>query len=144
MRIISSQFGEIEINNDSIITFNEGLPGFYDLRCFALLSDANEDGLIFHLQSIDSEEVAFVLVDMAALAQDYDPLVDPGHLDGLGEYEPENFLILNVATIPENIHDITVNLKAPIVINWELKRGKQVVCANEEYHVRHRLFALEE
>ena len=139
MKINTSRFGEIEFDDSDIINFAEGLPGFFELNRYALIRQ--EDSVFCYLQAIDDEDVAFALVDMAELVKDYDPLVDSSLIEDLGKYEPEHFMVLNIAVIPENVREMTVNLKAPIVINWNEKKGKQVICANEEYQVRHRLFS---
>ena len=35
---------------------------------------------------------------------------------------------------------MTVNLKAPIVINTITKKGMQIIAENEEYEIRHNIF----
>ena len=39
MRIETKIFGEIEISDDKVISFQEGIIGFPDLKRFALLHD---------------------------------------------------------------------------------------------------------
>jgi len=49
-----------------------------------------------------------------------------------------NFFVVTV--VPENIKDMTVNLKSPVVINFDKKIGAQVILENKEYTVRTRVF----
>ncbi|MDR2183601.1 MAG: flagellar assembly protein FliW [Clostridiales bacterium] len=139
MKLETRNFGDIEILEEDIIDFREGLPGFPKDRRFVLLSEA--DSPVSFLQSVDGGDVSFVVVDMLAFMPDYNPHVDVNFIGDLGAYVPENFLIFNIATIFDNLKDSTVNLKAPIIINAVDKKGKQVVCENEEYSVKAPLFA---
>ena len=139
MKLETRNFGEIEFLEEEIINFYDGLPGFESNRRFVLLSE--EDSPISFLQSVDGDDVSFVVVDMLAFMPDYNPRVDESFIADLGVYDPENFLIYNIATIFDNLKDSTVNLKAPIIVNAADKKGKQVVCENEEYSVKALLFA---
>ena len=138
MKFETHNFGEIEIAEEDVLAFDEGLPGFPDYRRFALL--AWDENPICYLQSLEDGDLAFVVVDMMALRPDYDPHVEESHIESLGAYDPENFLVYNICTINEDLIQSTVNLKAPVVINWLEKKGKQVVCGNEEYSVKAPLF----
>lgn len=148
MVLSTKHFGEIDIDEGKVIEFKEGLPGFRDLTRYALLADAQKgssdegttSGLIYWLQSVDDPAVAFVLVNTVRLMPDYNPLVEENEIEGLGQYDPDKFIFYNIAVIPENVSEATVNLKAPVVINDEIRQGKQVVCTNDEYSVRHFMF----
>jgi flagellar assembly factor FliW len=138
MKLETRNFGEIEILEEDIIDFKDGLPGFPKDRRFVLLSE--DDSPVSFLQSVDGGDVSFVVVDMLAFMPDYNPRVDENFIQDLGTFEPANFLIFNIATIFDNLKESTVNLKAPIVVNAVEKKGKQVVCENEEYSVKDALF----
>ena len=138
MKLGTRNFGEIEILEEDIIDFHEGLPGFPEDKRFVLLSD--DDSPVSFLQSVDGGDVSFVVVDMLAFMPDYNPRVDENFIQDLGTFDPENFLIFNIATIFDNLKDSTVNLKAPIVVNAVDRKGKQVICENEEYSVKDALF----
>ena len=139
MKLETRNFGEIEISEDDIIDFHDGLPGFPDDKRFVLLSES--DSPISFLQSVDGGDVSFVLVDMLVFMPDYNPRVDESFIEDLGTFDPANFLIYNIATVFENLNESTVNLKAPLIVNAVEKKGKQVVCENEEYSVKALLFA---
>ena len=137
MILNTRHFGEIEIDVNKIIDFEEGLPGFPDDTQFVLL---NNEEPFWWLQSAVNGENAFVMIDACVMVEDYDPFVDEDEIACLGEYDPENFLIYNIVTLPENVKDMTVNLLAPVIINTNTKKGKQVIVKNEDYTVRHRFF----
>lgn len=144
MKLDTRHFGEIDIEESKFINFSEGIPGFEHLHNFALMaepnSDQNSDGVFYWLQSTEDPDTAFILVDMIRYNPEYDPLVSEIQMDGLGEYNEEDFRVYNIAVMPDDVKNMTVNLKAPIVINTANKKGKQVVCNNEDYTVRHYMF----
>ena len=141
MIISTKRFGEIEIDENKIINFDEGLPGFPDDTQFILLE--NEEPF-WWLQSVVNGENAFILMNACSIMPDYDPLVDEVEIDSLGEYSPEDFLIYNIVTLPEDVKQMTVNLMAPVVINSIEKKGKQVIVNNDNYYVKHYLFSSED
>ena len=146
MKLSTRHFGEIDIEENKIIEFSEGIPGFQNLNQFVLLGEQDDDetdsdaGVFYWLQSVDDPSTAFVMVNMVKYMPEYNPLVEVDQITGLGEYDADKFVFYNIAVFPENIKEATVNLKAPIVINDELKKGKQVICTNEEYAVSHFMF----
>ena len=87
------------------------------------------------LQSLDDPALCFVLVNPQAVQ----PLYQPEYPDGLdklvGEGDVECWLI---AVIREEFTKSTVNLKSPVVINWETGLGAQVLL-DGDYPVRHPL-----
>jgi flagellar assembly factor FliW len=141
MILNTKHFGEINIDEYKIIEFEFGIPAFEEIRRYILLRDEEEDeGLsLWWLQSVDDENVAFVVADISTIITDYNPLINEDTILELGEYSEETFLIYNILVIPEDIKKTTVNLKAPIIINVETNKGKQVVVNNDEYTVKHCL-----
>jgi flagellar assembly factor FliW len=142
MKILTEQLGELEINEENIINFEHGLPGFLSLRSFVIINpdlDAKE-GMFSYLQSVDKHDVCFVLMNAQQFISGYEPLVDEEVLTDLGDFEDEDLLVYNIVNIPQNIKEMTVNLKAPVIISSSTKKGKQVVALNEDYLVKHKVF----
>jgi flagellar assembly factor FliW len=139
MHIDTEQFGRIEINEDDVITFPEGIPGFEELQRFALLSMGEEFVNFFWLQSIDRPEVCFVVTDPFVIYNGYEVKIEDDDLELLGIASPKTVLTLVIVVIPENPEDIRVNLKAPVVINIERNLGKQVLQQDESLPIRYYL-----
>jgi len=153
MKLTTRHFGEIEVHESKIIIFEDGLPGFEDLRKFALFHDENEaadhedsgssavsPASVFQwLQSLEDGDVSFVLLNTFIFMPDYDPEIDDNALETLGDFEPSDLIVRNIAVISDKLENMTVNLCAPIVINESTQKGKQVVALNKEYHVKHRI-----
>jgi len=138
MNVETRNFGTIEVNDDDVLYFDEGLPGFPGDRRFVLLTEGENP--ICYLQSVDNGDVAFVVADLVSIMPNYSPQVAEEHLGNIGECDDEDLLVLNICTVSTTMEDSTVNLKAPIVINVAAKKGKQVICSNEEYMINAPLF----
>ncbi|MCL1997014.1 MAG: flagellar assembly protein FliW [Defluviitaleaceae bacterium] len=141
MIITTPLFGEIEIPKEKIIEFEAGIPAFHDQTQFIVIHDEDNDNSAFcWLQSIKDPELVFPIVDILSIMPQYSPAISETDLTSIGEYEKSDFFIYNIATIPDNVEDITVNLKAPVIINAKTQKGMQCVAQNEEYLVRHKIF----
>ena len=64
-------FGELEISDKDVMVFDEGLPGFQDMHKFTIINDENNT-FISYLQSLDSEDVCFIMIPPVFALQDYD------------------------------------------------------------------------
>ena len=143
MKIDTNNFGEIEIFDEDIIDFPLGVIGFPMNRYFTILKiDIEEQGdiPIFCLQSIEDGNLAFILVDAVNQLESYNPITDVSQVEDLGELAEGGLQVYNIATIGEDLMDTTTNLKAPIVVNSLTKKAKQLVCNNDEYPIKHKLF----
>jgi len=142
MILDTKHFGEMETDASKFITFKDGIPGFEELRQFLLIAEEDgEDNFFYWLQSVEQAQTAFLLIDMIRYMPEYDPKVEASQVESLESINPEDFVIYNIAVLPEDAKQLSVNLRAPIVINPQTRLGKQVVCLNDEYDVKHYLFA---
>ncbi|MBF0536795.1 MAG: flagellar assembly protein FliW [Nitrospirae bacterium] len=126
MRFNSSRFGEIEVDNEKIINFPRGLAGFEGLQRYCLLFT---DRPVKCLQSIDDPNVAFMLVDPFVIYKDYTFTAVDEVEEFLQCNKIENMVVLVTATINEK--DMSVNLRAPIVINTSNMRAAQLMILDE-------------
>ncbi len=125
-------FGEIEIEDDKIIKFEKGIIGFPDMKNFTLIFDqeSEDHNSISWLQSMDDADVAFPVLDPLIVCPDYNPQVEDELLKPLGELREENLFVLVMVTVPTDIRQMTVNLKAPIIINTDTKKASQLIIDN--------------
>ena len=84
------------------------------------------------MQSLDEPVVALPVMNPLAIKEDYNPMVEDELLKPLGEMTPENTFVLVTVTVPEDIKKITVNLKAPIVINVAERKAAQIIVEGGE------------
>lgn len=142
MVITTKVFGEIEIDDAKIITFDGGIIGFPDLKKFTLLYDSEKSGGIKWLQSLDEPAFAMPVMDPLAVKETYNPVVEDELLKPLGELDPEEILVLVTVTVPKDLTKMSVNLQAPIVLNAENKKGCQIIVDNEggEFPVKFMIY----
>ena len=43
-------------------------------------------------------------------------------------------------TVPEQIEQMSVNLKAPIIVNADTRKGAQIICENNDYEVKYKIY----
>ena len=141
MKVNTKVFGTIEIDDDKIVNFDNGIIGFPHLKKFAILFDEEKKGAnkISYLQSLDEGDFALPIMNPTVVKEDYDPFVDNELLKPLGDLNVENIGIFVAVKVPKNIEGITVNLKAPIIINVDEKKGAQVI-VEDDYPVRFEIF----
>lgn len=134
-------FGEIEIQDDKIIRFDNGIIGFPELKEFTLIFDSEKEDKtsISWLQSLNEPELAFPVMDPLTVYPDYNPSIEDELLKPLGELTPDNLFVLVTVTVPADIQEIAVNLKAPIVINTDTKKANQLIVDND-LPVRYKIY----
>ncbi len=140
MKVMTTRFGEIEIDDDKIIEMPDGMIGFMEKRFVLLLPDNN--GRFFWYQSVENPALAFVVTDPMEYVPGYEAVLTPDEYDRL-KLDPESaeVIILAVTTITNEAKDITINLQGPIVVNPANMTAKQIVLENGKYAIRHPLFS---
>lgn len=124
--------GETEIDEDKVIRFSQGLPGFPDEKEFAILDLPGND--VFHiLQSLNVPEIAFIITNPYQFRKDYSFNLDSNFLDSMSIEKPEDVAVFVIVTIREPFSESTLNLKAPIIVHAEKKEGKQFILNTDQY-----------
>ena len=144
MKVKTRLFSTIDIADDKIITMEKGMIGFPDLKHFSLIFDEAKKEKTFKimwLQSMDDGDIAFPVVDPSYVLENYKPSVNDQLLAPIGELKEDKMYLLVKATVPKNVEDFSVNLKAPIVINTDTNKGVQVIAEND-YSVKHKIYDL--
>lgn len=143
MKAATILFGEIEIDESKIITFEDGIIGFPDMKKFTLIFDEEKEGRpsISWLQSMDEPEIAFPVMDPLFVCETYNPSVEEELLKNLGTIKEDNLYVLVTVTVPQNIKELAVNLKAPIVINTDTRKASQII-VEDDLPVRYRIYEI--
>ena len=139
MKVKTTRFGELEVNQIDVVVFNDGLLGFENLKKYFVV-DPGDSTLILWLQSIDDEKVAFPIIEPKIFKPDYVAKLLPADLNGLELDSLQNAKLYSILTIPANVQEMSANLKAPIVINSAKKVGKQIVLADSKLSVKHEMY----
>jgi flagellar assembly factor FliW len=140
MQIATSRFGTVEVSEDSLITFDNGLIGFPREHVFALIPHGSST-VIAWLQSVDKPELAFPVVSAHGLVSDYPdvPVAVIAERVGLGS-DLEQIAILAVLCASQSA-PASVNLLAPILIDASTRHGAQVFLEGSRFTTR-ELFVL--
>ncbi|GEL78708.1 flagellar assembly protein FliW [Tenuibacillus multivorans] len=136
MKLNTTYFGEIEIDESKVITFESGIPGFSEQKEFALI-DIEGNPMFQALQSIDNQELAFVVTDPFLIYKNYEFDLDEQVIEQLDLETNEQLIIRCMITVNKPFEESTINLKAPVIFNKEKMIAKQIVVKEEQYHTKH-------
>lgn len=139
MQLDTVRFGLIEIDENKLLTFAEGLPGLESCRTFAILQ-FDESYPIIWLQSTEDGGICLPVIDSFLAVPEYAFNLSDEDVSELALAGPEDLQIISVMVIPDNIEQMTVNLAAPIVINLHTGAAKQIILNGGEYNVRFPVF----
>ena len=130
---------EIDVPDDSLITFPEGVIGFKEARGFVIF-DCGDQGIFKWLQSTDIPELAFVICEASLIVPSYQIIIGSKEQDLLKLSKPDDAAVCLILVIPEDPQETTANLLGPIVMNSESRLGMQLVLVNPEYSTRYKVF----
>ena len=140
MTIETRLFGTITIEDEKLITFPEGIVGFPFLKKFALIHDAEKKNApIMWLQSMEEPQFAMPVIEPQIVVDDYNPTVNDEYLAPVGELAEDQIYSLVTITVPAEIEKMSVNLKAPIVINMENNKAVQII-VEDDVQVKHLIY----
>ena len=140
MKIKTKLFKEIEVDESKLINFPQGIIGFPELTDFLLVHDSESEGGIRWMQSIQEPAFAMPVIDPLIVMPDYNPSIEDDLLKPLGDINDDNTLVLVTITVPHEIENMTVNLKAPIIINSANRQGCQILLESEEYKIKYPIY----
>lgn len=139
MKLHTKYHGIREYKEEDVITFKKGLPGFENLKKF-IMFPAEENEVFNILHSVEDEEIGFVVVSPFHVTHDYEFELDDETMKELHVKDSSDVTVVNTVTVNSDISKITVNMRAPIVINIKSKYGEQIILNNEKYLIKQPLF----
>jgi flagellar assembly factor FliW len=139
MKLNTKYHGVKEYEEKDIVEFKKGLPGFENLKKF-ILFPVEENEVFSILHSVEDEDIGIVVVSPFLFIKDYEFDLKEEKAKELEVEGHEDIFILNTVTLNSKIEDITINLKAPIVINIKGRLGEQIILDNSNYDIKHPLF----
>lgn len=142
MKINTTNFGEIEISEDNIIEFKDGIPGFEDEKKFTIILNEDPENPFHYLQSVENGELSFIIINPFEIFPNYDFNISDTVKDKLNIKNEKQVVVYTIVVIPEDIEKMTTNLQGPIVINIDEKKGKQVILDDIRYNTKHLIFNL--
>jgi flagellar assembly factor FliW len=136
MIIHTSRFGQLEVDSDRLIVFDDGILGFPTQHEYALIQTGQGSGF-YWLQSVCTRDLAFVVCDPRLFVADYQVPVKLDELECIELNDPVN---AQVFVIVNKVGDLlTGNLQGPLVVNVANRRARQLVLSDKRYSTRHPL-----
>ncbi len=131
MKLTTVRFGDIAIEESKIITMKGGILGFQHIKQYVLLG--RSDNVPFQwLQAVDDGAVAFVVINSFIVVHDYQFTLPDKERMLLEIDSSDDVCSFSIATIKSKPFQVTVNLRAPVVINVKKNLGKHNVLKEEQ------------
>ena len=133
MLVNTSRFGQVDVDDDRVITFPKGLLGFPSFTKYVLL-ETGEDSYFWWLQSAEAPDLAFVVTDPSLFISSYRVPIRAEQMDEMGIDtidQAQVFVIVN-----KHEDTLTGNLQGPLVINCRNKVGEQLVLSDRRFTTR--------
>lgn len=125
----------VEIHEENIFEFPQGLVGCEDWKRFALIEEPDEP--VSLLQCLDHLETCFLVTDPLKVCPNYQwdwPLEGPSFPAPL---DPADLMVLCTLGVSEDGQRVTANLLGPLVIDRRRRIGVQLVLADSDYSTRY-------
>lgn len=140
MILNTKHFGEIEIDEEKIIIFKDGLLGFENIKKYSVVLNQEKDIPFSWLQGVDDTNLAFVITNPFAFKNDYNFEIPENVIKQLEIEKEEDVMVFSIAVIPKDMKKTTINLRGPLVINIRNKKGKQIVLDTDQYPLKYFIF----
>lgn len=136
MKIETKYLGQVEIAEEQLVTFTDGMPGFPDEKKLALLPLAENSPFVV-LQSTQHAQICFVMADPFSIKSDYAFDIAKQDIEALEIEKPEDAITYSIVTLRERLEKSTINLLAPVVINCRMNKGRQIVLHDSNLYPLH-------
>ncbi len=140
MKVETTRFGVVEIDEANLVILPDGLLGFEEYRQYCLIQHRPSSGFRW-LQSIDDPSLAFVVVDPSEHFNDYEIEIGDSDIQKIQLLNAEDATVLVIVSIRDGGKSISANLAAPIVVNSKNLTAAQIVLQDERYETRHAMIA---
>jgi flagellar assembly factor FliW len=137
LKLETKYFGEIDYEPEDVLTFANGLFGFEDETSFLLLPFAGGRHQLLCMQSVQTQGLAFVVMNPFALRPDYTPVLQENELKSLGVTDSCDLGYYVLCMVKKPVAESTVNLRCPVAVNPETRAARQVILEDDRYHMRH-------
>ena len=133
----STRFGDVEISDDALVEFPNGLIGLRGTRYALVPHDAT--GTFLWLHSMEDPDLALPVTKPWTFFPGYEVELSDSEAERIGVTDPAQAEVLVTVRATGEAKDFSANLRAPI--NMSGGRAFQVINEAEEAPVRAPLFA---
>ena len=136
MKIDTKFLGQIEVVQEQLYSFEEGIPGFPEEKQFALIPFGKNTPFMI-LQSISNVQIGFVLAFPYTFKTDYAFDLSKQDVEALNIEKQEDIITYAIVTLKDTLPNSTINLLAPIIINTKTRQGRQIVLNENKQELLH-------
>lgn len=136
MQINTTRFGMLEVKEEDIWEMASPILGFESSGRYARIVE--NDSPFEFLQSVEDEHLTFIVTDPFLFLKEYDFTLDQRWIDILHLEDQEQVAVRTIVTV-RSPNDISMNLKAPIIMNSNTKEAAQIILDRSEYSTRHSI-----
>ena len=137
MKINTPYLGEVEYSKKEIMTFKKGLYGFEEKQEFILINLDDSEFPFNWLQSVNDNQLSFIVTSPFLFVKNYDFEIPDEIVKDLKINTPKEALIFSTVILNEDLEKSTMNLQAPIIINRESNKGRQIIL-KEDYDIKYK------
>lgn len=139
MKVKTTRFGEIEVDENLIFNFELPILGYDDKKY--VMIDVTENPIFKWVQAVDTPEASFPVTTPAVFGHDYSFELPTSAEEALDIKSAEDVLVLNIACIPDKTpKDATINLLAPLIFNIKNHKAGQVILSDSGFSTTTKLF----
>lgn len=129
MHISTTQFGAVRLEETDVFHFPHGLIGLEEYRRWVLLADGGSDAFGW-MQSTTEPDMAVAVVSPRRFVPDYRVRVSRRELRAIRLSQVDQAFMLNI--VADHGDRLTVNLRAPLILNLDQRLGRQVVTDDDQ------------
>ncbi|HEB75808.1 MAG TPA: flagellar assembly protein FliW [Nitrospirae bacterium] len=119
----TTRFGSLQVREEQIIHFPNGLFGFPDLKRYILLD--HKDTEIKWLQAVDDADVAFIVINPFLINPSYQFDIPDAGKELIGLEDINDLAVLVIVRVENNT--LLANFHGPIILNSATRLGAQLV-----------------
>ncbi|MEJ5349299.1 MAG: flagellar assembly protein FliW [Desulfosoma sp.] len=132
MKIETSRFGTLELDESTFIHFPWGIPGFEEIKRYVLLE--HRQGPFKWLQAVDHPDVAFVVAPPDIFGVHYK--VPENRMSVLELQDSNDLAILLLVSLDRTTRTVRPHVRAPLLLNASNRRAYQwVIEAGEQVNI---------
>ncbi|UHA75710.1 flagellar assembly protein FliW [Paenibacillus sp. 481] len=136
MQIHSTRLGQLDVEETDLFHFVSGILGFQNYKKYVWLPANNSDTPFDLLQSVEDEQLTFILSEPFTFDKDYSFVLNDDWKKKLC-IEAEEDISVRVITTVRSPEEITANYRAPLVFNVKKRLGAQIILDGSEYDLKH-------
>lgn len=138
-RVIKNRFGELTIDLKQAVLFKDGILGIPGHMHFCIVDYPGQSKFKL-LQCVENESLCFIVVPSQADNQIHQPEDMHDACQALG-VESDHLLLLFIVSVhtEESKRRLSVNAKAPIMVDAYNKTGIQHVFQSKQYNIQHMI-----